>query len=246
MIKIKTPQQIALMRSAGVNLRRVLDQAKEMVVPGVTTQEIDQAIYQAILRTGDRPAFLNYEGFPKSSCISVNEEVIHAIPGERVLEEGDIVTIDVGLWHDQVCVDAARTWPVGTADQDSTRLIATTEAALQAGVAAARAGSHVGQISAAIEDVAKRAHLGVIRHFTGHGVGLALHEEPSIPNYGRPGDGAVLKAGMTLALEPMLALGNDEVTTLADGWTVVMADGKRAAQIEHTILVTGNEAEILV
>lgn len=246
MIRLKTPQQIALMRSGGHNLSQVFDQAKRAVQPGITTLELDTIIHRAITKLGDRPAFLNYEGYPKASCISVNDEVIHAIPGERILQEGDIVTIDIGLWHERVCVDAARTWPVGLIDSESERLIAVTARALQAGVAAARPGHHVGQISVAIEAVAKKERLGVIRRFTGHGVGLALHEDPSVPNYGRSTDGPILKRGMTLALEPMLTLGSDEVNTLADGWTVVTADQSRAAQIEHTILVTDNEAEIIV
>lgn len=245
-MRLKTPQQIAAMRVAGEHLQAVFNLVEPLVKPGLTTEELDEAIKQAILKYGDRPAFLNYEGFPSSSCISVNDEVIHAIPGERVLEEGDIVTVDVGLWHDRVCVDAARTWPVGQIDAESTRLIAKTDEALRAGIAAARAGARVGEISHAIEQVAKGANLGVIRHYTGHGVGLALHEEPSVPNYGSNQSGPVLKAGLTLAIEPMFTLGGDEVGTLTDGWTVVTIDGSRAAQIEHTILITDGEAEILV
>ena len=242
----KTPQQIAAMRVAGQHLKQVFAQAEATIKAGLTTEELDNTIKQAILRFGDRPAFLNYEGFPKSSCISVNEEVIHAIPGERVLREGDIVTVDVGLWHERVCVDAARTWAVGQINAESRRLIDATAAALKAGVAAARDGARVGEISAAVQAVADREHLGIVRHFTGHGVGLALHEEPSIPNYGRATDGPVLREGQTICIEPMLTLGGNEVSTLPDGWTVVTIDGSRAAQIEHTLLITATGAEILV
>jgi methionyl aminopeptidase len=242
----KTPQQISAMRVAGQHLSAVFAAVEPLIQAGLTTEQLDDAIKREILRFGDRPAFLNYEGFPKSSCISVNEEVIHAIPGDRALQEGDIVTIDVGLWHDRVCVDAARTWAVGQVDAESQRLITVTAQALAAGVAAIRPGARVGEISAAIQAIADQAKLGIVRHYTGHGVGLALHEEPSIPNYGRTGDGPVLKEGLTICLEPMLTLGGDEVSTLPDGWTVVTVDGSRAAQIEHTILITATGAEILV
>lgn len=245
-MKVKTPQQIAAMRAAGQHLQRTFSDVEPLVKAGLTTQQLDEAIKQSIVRQGDRPAFLNYEGFPGSSCISVNDEVIHAIPGERVLKDGDIVTVDVGLWHDRVCVDAARTWCVGQVDGESQRLIKITDEALMAGIAAARPGARVGAISAAVEAVAKKAGLGIVRHYTGHGVGLALHEEPSIPNYGPAKSGPILVPGLTLAIEPMLTLGGDEVSTLTDGWTVVTVDGSRAAQIEHTILVTEGEAEILV
>lgn len=242
----KTPQQIAQMRVAGQHLAEVFAVIEPLIRPGVTTIELDRAAYQRINKLGDRPAFLNYDGYPNTCCISVNEEVIHAIPSERELNEGDIVTVDIGLWHNLVCVDAARTWPVGQIDDESRRLIDVTAAGLQAGIEAARAGCRVGDIGAAIERVAKSAGLGIIRHFTGHGVGLALHEEPSIPNYGRSGTGVRLEAGQTVCLEPMFTLGGDEVSTLPDGWTVVTADGKRAAQIEHTILITNDLAEVLV
>ena len=245
-MRVKTPQQIAGMRVGGQHLTAVFEVVESAIKPGVTTEELDSLIKKEILRQGDRPAFLNYEGFPKSSCISVNEEVIHAIPGDRVLQEGDIVTVDVGLWHDRVCVDAARTWPVGQIDSESARLINATTEALRQGVAAVRAGARVGEISAAVQRIADREGLGIVRHFTGHGVGLSLHEEPSIPNYGAIEDGETLKAGLTICIEPMFNLGGDEVSTLSDGWTVVTVDGSRSAQIEHTILVTETGSEILV
>ncbi len=234
------------MRAGGENLRQVFDVVGQSIKPGVTTEELDQIVAREIIKRGDKPAFYRYDGFPANSCISVNEEVIHAIPGERMLAEGDIVTIDVGLWHNRLCVDAARTWAVGNIDQESQRLIEATAEALKLGVAAAKPGHRVGEISAAVESVARKHKLGVIRHYTGHGVGTALHEEPSIPNYGLPTDGPVLVPGLTVCIEPMFTLGGDEVSTLSDGWTVVTIDGSRAAQIEHTILITDKGAEILV
>lgn len=246
MSKGKQPAEQVTMREGGSKLGAVLEAARQALQPGITTADLDEVVQKEILRLGGKPAFLNYEGFPGSACISVNDEVIHGIPGDRVIEEGDLVTVDAGLWWNGLCVDAARSWCVGDCSSEASRLIKATEEALAAGVKAAQPGSRTGAIGAAVEAVANRYKLGIIRHFTGHGVGYALHEDPSIPNYGRPSDGPVLKEGMTICIEPMFTLGGDEVNTLADGWTVVTADGSLAAQIEHTVLITKHGPEVLV
>lgn len=242
---IKTSQQQADLRIAGSHLQKVFAAVKQLITPGITTEELDRVAHQTMQKYGTKPSFLHYFGFPKSTCISINDQVIHGIPSNIKLKDGDIVTIDAGLWYNDVCVDAACTYTVGTVSSDAIRLLRYTKAALKAGVAAAIPGNHIGAISHAIEQVARTNNFGIVRNYTGHGVGTAVHEEPSIPNYGEIGDGIVIKPGMVLAIEPMFTLGGGEVITLSDGWTVITNDGSLAAQFEHTILITNTGQEVI-
>jgi len=238
MALIKTKKQLTEIKTAGKILSAVFDTVAPAVKQGASLIELDNIIHQTITSNQCRPSFLNYEGFPKSSCISVNDQVIHSIPDEYQLNDGDILTIDIGLWYNKVCVDSARTYSVGKIDEKARNLIKYTAEALEKGISQAVSGNHIGAISDAIERVAKKHHFGIVRNYTGHGVGLAVHEEPSVPNIGKITDGIVLKPGMVLAIEPMFTLGGGEVLTMPNGWTVVTADGSLAAQFEHTIIVT--------
>lgn len=247
MALIKTPQQQADLREAGKHLKQVFEQLKTAITPGVTTDKLDQIAAKIMRDLGTKPSFLHYSGFPKSTCISINDQVIHGIPSaEIVLQAGDILTIDAGLWYKDVCVDAARSFTVGETTKEAQRLLRITKEALAAGVAAAKPGNHIGEISTAIQHVADENGMGIVRNYTGHGVGTSVHEEPSIPNYGQPGDGIIIEPGMVLAIEPMFTLGGGEVITLSDGWTVITNDGSLAAQFEHTVLVTAKGPEVIV
>ena len=218
----------------------------EAVAPGVTTAELD-AIAEAVIRDHDAtPAFKGYGGFPATICTSINEELVHGIPSpHRVLSEGDIVTVDVGAVYQGFVGDTADTFAVGAIDAHSQRLIDVTREGLYAGIEQCVDGHRLGDVCAAIGAVGKQAGLGIVREYTGHGVGAKMHEEPTIPNWGTRGTGPKLKVGMTLALEPMFALGDGRVEVLGDGWTVVMRDGSRCAQIEHTVAITPDGPEIL-
>lgn len=243
----KTPAQQADLVIAGQKLQTVFDEIKPLISAGNTTEQIDEAAHAVMERLEVRPSFLHYQGYPASTCISVNEEVIHGIPSaDHTLQEGDVVTIDAGLWYKNVCVDAARTFAVGEIDARSKLLLKVTNEALDEGVKQVKPGNRIGAISAAVERVAKKHNLGIVRNYTGHGVGTAVHEEPSIPNYGKKTDGIVMEPGMVLAIEPMFTLGGGEVLTLSDGWTVISNDGSRAAQFEHTVLVTTSGHTVLV
>jgi len=244
-IAIKTAPEIAAMRTSGRLLATVLQVVAARLGPGVATTELDELAASEVQRLGGQAAFLGHHGFPKSICISVNEEVVHGIPGPRVIADGDVVGLDFGVRYDGLITDAATTVAVGAPRHDAQRLLVTTEQALQAGIDQARAGQRVGDISAAIERHLRSAGLGIIRELTGHGVGRSLWEEPTVPNYGQAGHGPLLKPGMTLAIEPMATLGRPAVRVLADGWTIVARDGSLAAQFEHTILITDGAAEIL-
>ena len=244
---IKTAQQQADLRIAGSYLQHVFDVIEKVIQPGINTEDIDTLADTTMREQGAKPSFLHYYGFPKSTCISINDQVIHGIPTpEAILKEGDIVTVDAGLWYKNVCVDAARSYTVGATSKEARQLLTVTRQALAAGVAQAKPGNHIGAISAAIEKVANTHKLGIVRNYTGHGVGTAVHEEPSIPNYGQPEDGIVIEPGMVLAIEPMFTLGGGEVITLSDSWTVITNDGSLAAQFEHTVLITDTGNEILV
>jgi methionyl aminopeptidase len=211
----------------------------------VTTGEIDARIRELIENRGGVPSFLGYHDYPASTCISVNEQVVHGIPGERTLQEGDIVGIDVGVYKNEFHGDAARTFAVGEVDAESQRLLRVTEEALRHGIDAIRAGRRVGAISHAVQSHAEAHGFAVVRDLVGHGVGRRLHEEPQVPNFGPPEAGSVLRAGMVLAIEPMVNAGTWEVETLPDRWTVVTKDRKRSAHFEHTVAVTQDGAEIL-
>ncbi len=245
MVSIKSPREIEAMRKAGRITAQARALAGSMVRPGVTTREIDKAVRKFIVSHGAKPSFLGYGGFPGSACISVNDEVIHGIPGSRVLCEGDIVSIDVGAFIGGVHGDCCATFPCGEVSDEAKRLIAVTEESFWAGIANARAGMRVSDISHAVQQCAEAAGFSIVREYVGHGIGTKLHEAPEIRNYGAPGHGIRLQPGMTLAVEPMVNEGDYHVKVLADKWTVKTADGKLAAHFENTILVTEGEAEIL-
>ena len=245
MITLKSSHEIDLMRQAGKITAAARALAGEMVRPGVTTQEIDKAVEEFIRKQGAVPSFLGYSGFPASACISVNDEVIHGIPGKRVLQDGDIVSIDVGAYIGGFHGDCAATFACGTISDEAKKLIDVTRESFFEGIKFAKEGYRVQDISAAVQAYVERHGFSVVREFVGHGVGAHLHESPEIPNFGRPGRGARLLRGMTLAIEPMVNLGDAAILQLNDGWTVKTRDGKLSAHYENTILITDGEPEIL-
>ncbi len=245
MIIIKTDEEIEGIRKASRIVAEVLQFAREIVVPGITTREVDEKIREFIESKGGRPAFLGYRGFPASSCISLNDEVVHGIPGSRRIKEGDLVKVDVGVVYNGYIGDAAITIVVGEVSPSVKKLVETTEKALYRGIEKAVPGNRLSDISHAIQKTAEEAGFSVVRDLGGHGVGLKLHEEPFVPNYGPPGRGPLLKRGMTLALEPMVNMGRPHVKTKKDGWTVVTKDGSLSAHFEHTIAILDNGPEIL-
>ena len=225
---------------------RCLEMLAPEVRPGVSTKELDRLAEEFIRAQGGEPAFKGYRGFPASICASVNEEVVHGIPSsKRVLKEGDVISLDIGVRKSGFYGDAARTFPVGTISEAARRLLEATERSLQAGIAEAKPEGRVSDISAAIEREVKRSGFSVVRALVGHGVGRELHEEPQVPNYGRPGEGPRLRAGMVLAIEPMVNLGAADVVTLSDQWTVVTADRQLSAHFEHTVAIGEDGPEIL-
>jgi methionyl aminopeptidase len=244
-IVIKSLEEIEGIRRAGRILARALDLVAKRALPGHTTVQMDAAIEEFIRSHGAIPTFKGYRGFPASACISINEEVIHGIPGERIIKEGDIVKVDAGVTKDGFIADSARTIPVGQVNGEVKQLMQVTQDALNAGIEQARVGNRVGDISNAIEEVAKAAGYEVVRDYFGHGTGLALHEEPNIPNFGHPGVGPRLEPGMTIAIEPMLNMGTGKVKLSQDRWTVITADGKCSAHYEHTVAITPNGPRIL-
>ncbi|MBI4227826.1 MAG: type I methionyl aminopeptidase [Candidatus Omnitrophica bacterium] len=244
MIIVKGPAELASMRAAGRILGELLVRLRAAVAPGVTTAALDALARDTIAALGGAPAFLGYRGFPATICASVNDEVVHGIPGARALRAGDIVGLDVGACVDGYYADAAVTVPVGPVSDEAQRLIAVTEAALAAGMAQATPGRRVSDISHAVQTTVEAAGFSVVREFVGHGIGASLHEAPQIPNYGAPGTGPVLKAGMALAIEPMVNAGRPEVEVLADGWTAVTRDHRLSAHFEHTVAVTERGPEI--
>jgi methionyl aminopeptidase len=242
---IKSASELALMRRAGGVVAATLAALAQYVRPGITTAELDQLAEATIRSLGGIPSFKGYRGFPASLCVSVNEEVVHGIPGRRVLREGEIVSLDVGAIYQGLQGDAAITVPVGRVSAQMQNLMRVTQAALMAGIEAARAGNRLGDVSAAIQRVAEAAGYSVVREYGGHGVGRAMHEDPHIPNWGEPGTGMLLKPGMTIALEPMVNAGKHQVRVKADNWTVVTVDGLPSAHFEHTIAITEGEPEIM-
>jgi methionyl aminopeptidase len=245
MTAIKTAAEIASMRKGGYMLEEVLNFLTPQVVPGASTGELADLAATKLKQLGGQPAFLGYQGFPSCICISVNEEVVHGIPGNRIIEEGDLVGLDFGVLADGLVTDSAVTVAAGVTDREGQKLLRSTREALMAGIGVVRDGVRVGDISAAVEARLLQGKLGIVRELVGHGVGHRLHEPPEIPNYGKSGTGPILKAGMTIAIEPMATLGKPGVGILRDNWTVVTLDGSRAAQFEHTVLVTAEGAEIL-
>ena len=238
MITIKSSRDLKLMREACVISARALALGGKMVEPGVTTGQIDHAIRRYIESQGAKPNFLGYGGFPASACISVNETVIHGIPGDRVIHEGDIVSIDVGAAIHGFNGDNAATFAAGKVSEEAQRLMDATRESLYDGIKAAQAGSRVGDIGAAVQKYVEMRGFSVVRQFVGHGVGTDLHEDPSIPNFGTPGRGPKLLPGMTIAIEPMVNAGTHEVKILGDGWTTVTKDGRLSAHFEHTVAIT--------
>lgn len=250
MIALKSSVEIEKMRRANEIVAQVLRKMQEWVVPGVTTAELDHRAETVILGHGAISSFKGYppgsaHPFPATITASVNEELVHGIPGPRVLQEGDIISIDVGAILDGYHGDGAVTLPVGEIDQEARDLIAVTEGALDAGIGAARAGSRSGDISAAIQSYVEERGYEVVREYTGHGIGRKMHEEPQVPNHGKPGQGVALRKGMTIALEPMVLISSPRVRVLDDHWTVVSRNGKRTAHCERTIAITNGEADIL-
>lgn len=245
MITLKSSHEIDLMRKAGKITAAARALAGEMVKPGVTTQEIDSAVEAFIRKQGAVPSFLHYNGYPASVCISVNDEVIHGIPGKRVLQDGDIVSVDVGAYIGGFHGDCAATFPCGTISPEAQDLIDVTRESFFQGICQAREGKRLLDISAAIQQYVESHGYSVVREFVGHGIGTAMHEAPEVPNYGHPGRGPRLLRGMTLAIEPMVNAGSAAIQQLSDGWTVKTLDGKWAAHYENTILITDGEPEIL-
>jgi methionyl aminopeptidase len=244
-IIIKSESEIAIMRQAGRIVATVLDILIKKVKPGMKTKELDIIAAREAERLGAKPSFKGYRGFPANLCVSVNDEVVHGIPGERVLRQGDIVSLDFGASFKGFQGDSAVTVGVGEISSQARELMETTEGVLKAGIAAARSGARLGDISATIQNYAESRGYSVVREYTGHGIGREMHEEPQIPNFGLAGTGAVLKKGMTLALEPMVNAGDWRTRVDDDHWTVLTADGSLSAHFEHTIAITGGEAEVL-
>ena len=245
MIIVKSEREIELMRRAGKITAAARALAGEMVKPGVTTREIDKAVFHFIRSLGAEPSFLNYNGYPASVCVSVNDEIIHGIPGPRVLKEGDIVSVDVGAYIGGFHGDCAATYPCGKISEEAQRLIDVTRQSFFEGFAQAREGNRISDISHAVQAYVEANGFSVVREYVGHGVGRNMHEAPEIPNYGAPGHGPKLLRGMTIAVEPMVNAGTAAIRQMSDGWTVKTRDGKYAAHYENTILITAGEPEIL-
>jgi methionyl aminopeptidase len=244
-IIIKSEREIALMRQAGRIVGTVLDILSRRVKPGMKTKELDQIAAEEAEKLGGTPSFKGYRGFPANLCVSVNDEVVHGIPGERVLRQGDIVSLDFGAIYQGFHGDGAVTVGVGDIAPKARELVETTRGALEAGIAAARPGARLDDISVAIQGYAEGRGYAVVREYTGHGIGREMHEEPQVPNFGLAGTGPVLKKGMTIALEPMLNTGDWHTRLGSDQWTVLTADGSLSAHFEHTIAITGETAEVL-
>ncbi len=245
MISIKSDYEISLMRKAGNIVYKTHKYLEPYVKPGITTKELDKLAYDFIISQDATPSFLNYEGFPASICTSINEEVVHGIPSNRKLKNGDIIGIDIGANYKGYHGDSAWSYKVGSVSKEKEYLLEHTEKALFEGLKQIKPGNHIGDISNAIETYANEHKLGVVRELVGHGVGNHLHEEPDVPNYGKKGTGPVLKEGMTIAVEPMLNLGTHKIYILDDDWTIITRDGKPSAHFEHSVVVTKDGYRIL-
>jgi len=245
MVIIKSDEEIAIMRKCGKILAAILDKLKAAVRPGIKTGQLDIIMAEESEKRGVTPSFKNYRGFPANLCVSVNDEIVHGIPGERILQEGDIVSLDVGVKLNGFHTDAAITVGAGRISKEAENLISVTEGSLNSGVARATSRAWIGDISSAIQDYVESRGFSVVREYTGHGVGRELHEEPQIPNFAM-GKGLLLRKGMTLAIEPMVNVGDWRTKLAANKWTVLTADGSLSAHFEHTIAITDNEPEILV
>ena len=245
MVILKLPEEIEKARASNRIVAEVLSKLKEKVKPGVRTRDLDKLAEEIAEKRGAKPAFKGYNGFPYALCVSVNEVVVHGMPSERVLMEGDIVGLDFGVYYQGFFGDATVTLPVGKVTQKAARLMQVTEQSLYAGIAQAKDGNRLGDISAAVQDMVEDAGYSVVRDFVGHGIGKNLHEDPQIPNFGKKGRGIELKSGMILAIEPMVNEGKYKVQVLPDNWTVITKDGSLSAHFEHSVAITDNGPEIL-
>ena len=246
MIIIKSEQEIDLMRESGKVTGYILKELESIVKPGISTADIDAFVENTIRKAGMIPTFLGYGGFPASACVSINEEVVHGIPDKkRILHEGDIVSVDVGSTYKGYVSDAARTYPVGQVSETATKLMEATKASFFAGIEFCKVGYRLSDISHGVQEYAEGEGFSVIRDFVGHGVGRQMHEDPQIPNFGRPGRGPRLAKGMVFAIEPMICEGSYDVMTLSNDWTVVTLDGKLSAHYENTVVITDGEPELL-
>jgi methionyl aminopeptidase len=245
MIELKTDREIEIIRSNGKILTQALKLVEGEIRPGTKTKELNRLAEDFIKGQGARPAFKGYRGFPSSICVSIDEEVVHGIPGERTLKQGQIVSVDVGVLKDGYYADAARTYSVGEIPEKSRRLIDVTRQALERALESMKEGRHLSDISHVIQSFVERNGFSVVRDLVGHGIGKKMHEEPQIPNFGEAGQGVVLERGMVFAIEPMVNAGSHEIDTRDDHWTIVTRDGSLSAHFEHTVAVTENGAEIL-
>ncbi len=245
MITLKSPHEIELMRRAGKITAAARAVARDMVKPGVTTAQIDKAVFQFIKEQGAIPSFLHYNGYPASVCVSVNDEIIHGIPGKRVLQEGDIVSVDVGAFIGGFHGDCAGTYPCGQVSDQALDLIRVTQQCFFEGIKFAREGYRLSDISHAVQEYAESHGYSIVREYVGHGIGRRMHESPEVPNFGNPGHGPRLLRGLTIAVEPMVNAGSAAIRQMPDGWTVKTADGKNAAHYENTILITDGDPELL-
>ena len=245
MITIRTEEEINLLRKAGEIVGETHHYLEKFIKPGITTKELDKLAYDFIISKGATPSCLGYEGYPATLCTSINEEVVHGIPSNRTLKNGDIITLDIVACYKGYHGDSAWTYAVGSIDAEKQYMMEHTEKALFEGLSMIKPGNRIGDISHAIEEYATKHHMGVVRELVGHGVGTDMHESPDVPNYGKAGTGPLLKEGMVIAVEPMLTYGSRHIYLLDDDWTIITADGKPSAHYEHTIVVTKDGYEIL-
>lgn len=245
MVILKQPDEIDKVQASSRIVAETLNVLRERIKPGVTTRELDKIAEETAQKRGARPAFKGYRGYPYSLCASVNEEVVHGMPSNRVLKEGDIIGLDFGVYYQGFYGDAAITLPVGRVSEEAARLMRVTERSLYAAIDQACAGNRLGDISAAVQTTAESAGYSVVRDFVGHGIGRNMHEDPQIPNFGKKGRGIELQTGMVLAIEPMVNAGGYRVKILRDGWTVITEDGSLSAHFEHSVAITDNGPEIL-
>jgi len=244
-ITIKSESELKLMRVSGKVVAQALKELGKLVEPGITTQELDKYANDFLKKCDCAPAFLGYHGYPSTICVSVNDEVVHGMPGKRVLQEGDVVGIDIGAFYQGYCGDSARTFPVGKVNPQVKNLLEVTFQALNKGIEQCREGNRISDIGHAVQVFVESHGYSVVKDYVGHGIGQAMHEEPQVPNYGKPHQGPRIVAGMCLALEPMVNMGTEEVRVLGDGWTVVTKDGKFSAHFEDTVAVLPEGPEIL-
>lgn len=245
MIHLKSTEEIELLRQSNRLVAKLLEKLRKLVAPGITTGELNAVAEEYILKNGAIPSFKGYAGFPACICTSVNNEVVHGIPGKSMLQKGDIISIDAGVRLNSFCGDATITVPVGTVSKEAQRLIKVTSRALEIGIAQAVPGNRVGDISHAVQSFVEGQGYSIVRDFVGHGVGKDMHEDPQVPHFGKPGTGPLLEVGLVIAIEPMVNIGDYKLKILADGWTVVTVDGSLSAQFEHSIAITAKGPDIL-